>query len=189
MGLDTCRRCKQDGIYKKFKRRSSPARARCSPKISPCSSPGRDPPNCSTPLPSVSPQHRPQSLPSNTTVAPPPPPTTAHPMPKMPLIVRTPQPPPKQARANPHRPQAVGQLTSTSSLLHNLAQCQTLITKAVAAGAQVPPPYPSTQFLTPPSSPTTQSLTPLPHHRPSSSPKQQTTSPPPPLNPSPSSSP
>ncbi|KAK1831309.1 carbon-nitrogen hydrolase [Podospora conica] len=38
-------------------------------------------------------------------------------MPKMPLI-------------------AVGQLTSTSSLLHNLAQCQTLITKAVAAGAK-----------------------------------------------------
>lgn len=70
-------------------------------------------------------------------------------------------PPPKQARANPHRPQAVGQLTSTSSLLHNLAQCQTLITKAVAAGAQVPPPLPTLPTL--PQHPVS-NLPLLPHH-------------------------
>ncbi|KAK0750873.1 carbon-nitrogen hydrolase [Schizothecium vesticola] len=57
----------------------------------------------------------------------------------MPLIVRTcspSQPFPSTRLTNPYRPQAVGQLTSTSNLLHNLSQCQTLVTKAVAAGAK-----------------------------------------------------
>jgi hypothetical protein len=34
-------------------------------------------------------------------------------------------------------PQAVGQLCSTSSMAHNLAQCQILVRKAVIAGAKV----------------------------------------------------
>jgi len=33
--------------------------------------------------------------------------------------------------------QAVGQITSTASMTHNLAQCRTVIQKAVAGGAKV----------------------------------------------------
>ena len=35
------------------------------------------------------------------------------------------------------RKQAVGQICSTSSMAHNLAQCRTVIQKAVAKGAKV----------------------------------------------------
>jgi hypothetical protein len=34
-------------------------------------------------------------------------------------------------------PQAVGQICATASMSHNLAQCQMLVGKAVAAGAKV----------------------------------------------------
>jgi hypothetical protein len=34
-------------------------------------------------------------------------------------------------------PQAVGQICATASMSHNLAQCQMLVLKAVAAGAKV----------------------------------------------------
>ncbi len=94
--------------------------------------------------------------------------------------------------------QAVGQICSTASLSHNLAQCQVLVRRAVAAGAKVG--GFTTRFFTASSTcwrlslsgyPFPKSLTNtaaswLPRH--SSSQKHPTTSPPPPRKQSRSSS-